>query len=74
MTLVGQPTGRPVVSQRERNYTQGGPTMGYATSRQLNNFQTKYQCIVTGEKRHQPCSGCTNQKGCLLKTLHHKEP
>ena len=79
MIKAGQPSGRPSSKPvnggiRDEKYTQGRSPMGYATSRQLANIQHKYQCIVTGEKRYEPCAGCTNQKGCLMKTIQHKEP
>lgn len=73
MSMAGQPTGQPGLVAKPNGHPQTGGSMGYATSRPQNKIQYKYQCMVTGEKRMAPCSGCKNQKGCLAKTLQHKE-
>lgn len=39
----------------------------------LIKLTNKYQCMVSGEKRMTPCSGCTNIKGCVSKGMQYKE-
>lgn len=69
----GRPTGFSPKPSNGANYSRDRVPMGYSNSRTFNKIQHKYQCIVTGQKRLEPCSGCTNQKGCLIKALQHKE-
>ena len=36
-------------------------------------ISNKYQCMVSGVKRMEPCSGCSNPKGCLSNSMQYKE-
>ena len=47
--------------------------MSYTSITGLPQLTTKYQCLVTGEKRPKPCTGCSNPTKCLVKTMHYKE-
>ena len=40
----------------------------------LRGKQSKYQCILSGEKVAKPCVGCINPKGCLSRAMQYKEP
>ncbi len=39
----------------------------------LTKINPKYQCMVSGEKRMEPCAGCSNPKGCVSRTMQYKE-
>lgn len=39
----------------------------------LTKITNKYHCMVTGEKRMSPCSGCQNPQGCLSRAMQYKE-
>lgn len=60
---------RPKVS----NVSQRTPVMGYAKPVQQQKISNKYHCIVSGEKRMNPCGGCSNPKGCLSSSMQYKE-
>lgn len=47
--------------------------MGYTANTGLQKQQTKYHCMVSGEKRLTPCVGCSNPTGCVNKTMQYKE-
>ena len=47
--------------------------MSYTANTGLPKKQTKYHCMVSGEKRLNPCAGCTNPTGCVNKTMQYKE-
>lgn len=42
-------------------------------SKSLTKINPKYQCMVSGEKRMQPCAGCSNSNGCVSRTMQYKE-
>lgn len=42
-------------------------------SKSLTKINPKYQCMVSGEKRMEPCAGCSNEKGCVSRTMQYKE-
>lgn len=42
-------------------------------SKTLTKINPKYQCMVSGEKRMEPCAGCSNPKGCVSRTMQYKE-
>ena len=56
-----------------RNVSQSSPVMGYAKPVQQQKISNKYHCIVSGEKRMNPCGGCSNPKGCLSSSMQYKE-
>lgn len=56
-----------------RNVSQTSPVMGYAKPVQQQKISNKYHCIVSGEKRMNPCGGCSNPKGCLSSSMQYKE-
>lgn len=60
-------------NKKSSKYPQSEAQMGYSKPIGSNNLQNKYHCMVTGEKRMQPCGGCTNPKGCLTKSMQYKE-
>jgi len=47
--------------------------MSYTSQNGLPKVSTKYSCMVSGEKRMAPCSGCTKPSGCLTSTMQYKE-
>lgn len=47
--------------------------MSYTSQNGLPKISAKYSCMVSGEKRMAPCSGCTNPSGCLNTTMQYKE-
>lgn len=47
--------------------------MGYTSPNGLPKVTAKFHCMVSGDKRMQPCSGCTNPKGCVSSTMQYKE-
>ena len=47
--------------------------MSYTANTGLPTKQTKYHCMVSGEKRLNPCAGCSNPTGCVSKTMQYKE-
>ena len=52
---------------------QNNPVMGYAKPTEQRKISHKYHCIVSGEKRMNPCGGCSNPKGCLSNSMQYKE-
>ena len=58
---------------KTRNVSQRNPSMGYAKPIQQQQVSNKYHCIVSGEKRMEPCGGCSNPKGCLSSSMQYKE-
>ena len=55
------------------NFRQNNPVMGYAKPTEQRKISHKYHCIVSGEKRMNPCGGCSNPKGCLSNSMQYKE-
>ena len=43
------------------------------SEKSLIKITNKYNCMVSGEKRMNPCSGCTNPNGCVSKNMQYKE-
>ena len=58
---------------KTRNVSHRNPSMGYAKPIQQQQVSNKYHCIVSGEKRMEPCGGCSNPKGCLSSSMQYKE-
>lgn len=58
---------------KARNVSQTNPSIGYAKPIQQQKISNKYHCIVSGEKRMEPCGGCSNPKGCLSSSMQYKE-
>ena len=54
-------------------FRQNNPVMGYAKPTEQRKISYKYHCIVSGEKRANPCGGCSNPKGCLSNSMQYKE-
>ena len=40
----------------------------------LRGKQSKYLCMINGQKAVKPCVGCINPKGCLSRAMQYKEP
>ena len=40
----------------------------------LRGKQSKYLCMLNGEKSVKPCVGCVNPQGCLSRAMQYKEP
>lgn len=55
------------------NVSRDAPAMGYAKPIQHQRISYKYNCMVTGTKRMEPCAGCGNPKGCLSNSMQYKE-
>jgi|688.fasta_scaffold378139_2 hypothetical protein len=55
------------------NFRQNNPVMGYAKPTEQRKISHKYHCMVSGEKRMNPCGGCSNPKGCLSNSMQYKE-
>jgi hypothetical protein len=47
--------------------------MSYTSQNGLPKTTAKFHCMVSGDKRMTPCSGCTNPKGCVSSTMQYKE-
>jgi hypothetical protein len=47
--------------------------MSYTSQNGLPKTTAKFHCMVSGDKRMNPCSGCTNPKGCISSTMQYKE-
>ena len=47
--------------------------MGYTSQNGLPKITQKFHCMVSGDKRMQPCSGCSNPTGCISSTMQYKE-
>ena len=47
--------------------------MSYTSQNGLPKTTAKFHCMVSGDKRMNPCSGCSNPKGCLSSTMQYKE-
>jgi uncharacterized membrane protein YkoI len=47
--------------------------MSYTSQNGLPKTTAKFHCMVSGDKRMAPCSGCSNPKGCLSSTMQYKE-
>lgn len=43
------------------------------STKSIEKLAPKYHCMVSGQKRMQPCSGCSNTKGCMSKAMQYKE-
>lgn len=54
-------------------FRQNNPVMGYAKPTEQRKISYKYHCIVSGQKRMNPCGGCSNPKGCLSNSMQYKE-
>ena len=39
----------------------------------LEKIGNKYLCMTSGQKRMEPCDGCSNPKGCLSRAMQYKE-
>ena len=63
---------RTNIPGRRRMVQQNSPQMGYPKTGGLTAISNKYNCMVSGEKRMKPCSGCGNPKGCLSETMQFK--
>jgi uncharacterized membrane protein YkoI len=44
-----------------------------SNKKSIDKVTPKYNCMVSGQKRMQPCSGCTNTKSCMTTTMQYKE-
>ena len=47
--------------------------MSYTSQNGLPKTTPKFHCMVSGDKRMNPCSGCSNPKGCISSTMQYKE-
>ena len=47
--------------------------MSYTSQNGLPKTTAKFHCMVSGDKRMNPCSGCSNPKGCISSTMQYKE-
>ena len=47
--------------------------MGYTSQNGLPQTNHKFHCMVSGEKRTTPCSGCQKPQGCISSTMQYKE-
>ena len=71
--LLVKATGtRMNLSPKRRMVQQNKPVMGYPKNGGLAAVSYKYNCMVSGEKRANPCAGCGNPKGCLSGVMQFK--
>ena len=71
---IGQKkSSRFTVRKQRPNVSRAASTMGYAKPIQHQRILHKYNCMVTGEKRMEPCAGCSNTRGCIANSMHYKE-
>lgn len=61
------------VRKQRPNVSRATPSMGYAKPIQHQRILHKYNCMVTGEKRMEPCAGCSNTRGCIANSMQYKE-
>lgn len=61
------------IRKQRPNVSRATPSMGYANSIQHQRILHKYNCMVTGEKRMNPCAGCSNTRGCIANSMQYKE-
>ena len=47
--------------------------MAYTSQNGLPKIASKFHCMVSGEKRMEPCAGCTNPRTCVSSTMQYKE-
>lgn len=47
--------------------------MSYTSQNGLPKTTAKFHCMVSGDKRMNPCSGCSNPNGCISSTMQYKE-
>jgi uncharacterized membrane protein YkoI len=47
--------------------------MAYTSQNGLPKIASKFHCMVSGEKRMEPCAGCTNPRTCISSTMQYKE-
>lgn len=43
------------------------------SEKSMSKITHKYHCMVSGEKRMSPCSGCSTPKGCVSRSMQYKE-
>ncbi|MFZ9715923.1 MAG: hypothetical protein ACO3CH_00510 [Ilumatobacteraceae bacterium] len=70
--LVKATGSRVNLSPKTRMVQRNKPVMGYPKNGGLAAVASKYNCMVSGEKRINPCAGCGNPKGCLSGVLQFK--
>lgn len=58
---------------KPRMVQQNKPAMGYPKNGGLTAVSSKYNCMVSGQKRMDPCAGCGNPKGCLSGAMQFKK-
>jgi len=61
------------VRKQRPNVSRDASSMGYAKPIHNQRIFNKYNCMVTGEKRMDPCAGCSNVKGCISSSMQYKE-
>jgi len=61
------------VRKQKPNVSRDASSMGYAKPIHNQRISSKYNCMVTGEKRMDPCAGCSNVKGCISSSMQYKE-
>lgn len=61
------------VRKQRPNVSRESSSMGYAKPIHNQRISSKYNCMVTGEKRMNPCAGCSNVKGCISNSMQYKE-
>lgn len=71
--LLVKTTGARInLTSGRRMVQQNKPVMGYPKNGGLAAVSNKYNCMVSGEKRANPCAGCGNPKGCLSGAMQFK--
>lgn len=61
------------VRKQRPNVSRESSSMGYAKPIHNQRISSKYNCMVTGEKRMNPCAGCSNVQGCISNSMQYKE-
>jgi hypothetical protein len=71
--MAKKKSSRFTVSKRRPNVSRESSSMGYAKPIHNQRILSKYNCMVTGEKRMNPCAGCSNVQGCISNSMQYKE-
>lgn len=71
--LLQKKSSRFSIRKQRPNVSRDASSMGYAKPIDNQRIFYKYNCMVTGEKRMNPCAGCSNVKGCISNLMQYKE-
>jgi hypothetical protein len=73
LNSVNTKSSRFLVGRQKPNVSRESSSMGYAKPIHNQRISSKYNCMVTGEKRMEPCAECSTVKSCISKSMQYKE-